>query len=69
MENGSHIMFHAAYAFYFNSVFSINKFSESKIPFLAELKAFKNDSAAFSVLNRIVNVPEIPVSEEKSIPP
>ena len=48
---------------------SINRFSESKIPSLAELKAFKNEAAAFSVLKRIVNVPEIPVSEEKSIPP
>ena len=48
---------------------SINRFSESKIPFLAELKALRNESAAFSVLKRIVNVPEIPVSDEKSIPP
>ena len=48
---------------------SINRFSESKIPSLAELKAFKNEVAAFSVLKRIVNVPEIPVSDEKSIPP
>ena len=48
---------------------SINRFSESEIPSLAELKAFKNEVAAFSVLKRIVNVPEVPVSDEKSIPP
>ena len=58
-----------AISFQFNSVCSINRFLESETPSLAELKAFKNEVAAFSVLKRIVNVPEVPVSDEKSIPP